>query len=167
MSRPKRKTKRGLKMKPRIAFQIPEHGDEVLIAEERWAVDNHRINLALETSRTWGEFRRQMPRAAYGDLMKWQFDNPDDPRPRPKTGDSFNAFEQVYGYDEGDYPEWSKQHIERVVPKDLLWKYGKPEANMINGSWWTIELDKWPDLKRELEQRGFLLVERSDLTHFR
>lgn len=85
--------------------------------------------------------------------------------PRPKERDTFSP-DLIPGYEEGAYPLWSKQVIDKIIPPDLLEKYGTREANMMNGAWWDIRLQNWLALKRELEDRGFTLVERADVKHF-
>lgn len=158
-----RKKKSGREIKQRLAFRI-WNSSEVFIAEEKYAEYLHRIYRALHISQSWGDFKTNMPRDEYSRLIKWIFE--DNPYPRPKMTAPFSP-QQIPGWEEGDYPPWSKQLVEKSIPIDLLHKYAKRESGMVSGSWWTIEAANWPALKSELESRAFTLTERNDLAYFR
>lgn len=154
--------------KVRLAYRVvsPPDFPEVLVSGLRLAERIHRLHVALQTCKTWGELRSSVSERDYKSIVDDYYWNDSESRHVPAPDEPFDA-ELVGGYGDGDYPPWAKQLVERYLPSELLQKHAKREWNMVNGSWWTIPVEQWADLKRELEQRGFKLAERSDLTEFR
>ena len=150
----------------RLAYRFFEHDEEplVLIDVESSAEYNERIHRALK-AKTWEEFRKLMPRDEYACVVREIDESRKDcgEPPLRRTG-PFDPL-TIPGYGDGDYLPWAAASLEQVIPQDLLERYAKREANMVNGAWWVITKECWQPLKSELEARGFRLIERSDLEY--
>ena len=112
------------------------HDPALVFASAGVAEEVDRIHRAIEESRTWGEFRRRMPAAAYADLYADYFnDDPElleeDPDAVPPADDEPFSSDRVPGYCDGDYPLWIASVQERFLPEDLLRAYGTREVSIL------------------------------------
>jgi hypothetical protein len=142
-----------------IVYRVVHHNGSLVFAYESDAERVARIHEALNTARTWGEFRAKMPSADYSEVVQ-RFD--EDGERRPRASDPFKP-DSVAGWSDGDYPEWLQHEMGRVVPDDLLRKYGTRANTMVNGSFWMIPPDHAELLANELRARGYRVVQRESL----
>lgn len=139
------------------------------------------VHEALE-SRTWGEFRRRMPSADYEEVLekfadgyRWHdFDefcgDQDDSREReelweeytslpvrdrpPLDDDGFNL-ETIPGLSDGDWPDWAEQLMLRWLPGDVIERFGKVEASVLNGFFLVFDPAKAPGIIAALDAQGY------------
>jgi hypothetical protein len=103
-----------------------------------------------------------MPFEEYRRLVIEMFGEPGNFQAVPADGEKFDS-SHIWGYHDGDYPPWLQAEIGQVLPPDLLDKYAVLEQSVMNGSYYVIYDDDFPDLKAELKARGYELIDRSDL----
>jgi hypothetical protein len=130
-----------------------------IFAPRTVAENTHRINKAMG-SRTWGEFRKMMPRDDYSELIGEMFDN--QGKRRPRSSDDFDC-DAVPGYSEGEYPRWLAPRMDEWVPVYMLRKYGTPTDSMVSDSFWDINEEDADKLAEELRARGFTVTHEPDL----
>ena len=70
------------------------------------------------------------------------------------------------GYLDGDYPVWLQQKMLDILPADILDKYSDVSATMFSGNSCFIGKDNLPYIVRDLECRGFIMKDGSDLNFF-
>lgn len=122
-------------MKKTLMYRVVPHNGGVVFAERKRALLIARIHAAINSSKTWAEFRSLMPRDAYSDVIRASFDDNDEPRPR--STDEFSG-EYVSGWSDGDYPPWLQLEMGRLLPASVLERFGTLESTHLNGSYWSI-----------------------------
>lgn len=150
------KRKSSKKVSRHLVYQVIGSPDgEVFFAEKSWANQLPRIRAAMKESRTWGEFRASMPRKDYSFLIQ-SFDR--DGEPRPKGSDPFDPF-QLPTLEDSPYP-WPTQETERVLPPDILQKWGKDRRGEIGCWYWCIPESNLSAVLRELQKREIAITRR-------
>jgi hypothetical protein len=141
-----------------IVYRIVE--ENAIFASREAAEESDQIHRAINTSHTWGEFKKRMPPAEYESMMVSQFDENEEVRPKSK--DPFDP-EQIDGYLEGDYPPWLMQSMDAFLPMDVLQKFGSREASTINCDYWNIPPRNVKDLVRTLIEMNFTVTEEPNM----
>jgi len=139
---------------------VPHNGGAVFAKEDRVRLIA-RIHHALSAARTWGEFRQLMPMEEYRAIMR-TYDEEEEPRPRPDEPFSADA---VGGFSDGDYPPWLQQEMERVIPIDILERFGVRDSTFLNGNFWHIPEEQMEPMARALRERDFEVI-RADTLPF-
>ena len=147
-------------MTKRLVCRVVPHNGGVVFATPERAKFIARLHDAIESSTTWGEFRKAVPRAEYSKIVH-AFD--DACEPRPKSAEPFDG-EQIAGWSDGDYPPWLQKEIGDVIPVSVLRRFGRLEATHVNGSFWMVpseslgamcealralgwDVEEWPDVQ--------------------
>jgi hypothetical protein len=138
-----------------IVYRVGGDGfDSVLFATRASAEYVAQIRKALYQSRTWGEFRANLPEGEWENL-EWKLEDPPDDEP-------FKA-DDIPGHADGDYPEWLRQSQLDWFPDDLTEKYdGEVTLTTLNG--WVLDLpgNRAEEIADDLRALGHR-VERTDL----
>jgi len=142
-----------------LLYRIAPHNGGLVFAPKDLALHVARIYRALEKARTWGQFRKMMPRSEYSSLIR-EFD--ENGEPRPKSTDPFDS-DQIAGLSDGNYPQFLQQEMEYYLPDEVLNRYGTLETTMHNGFYWMIPRENARDMIRELEESGFRVESGSKL----
>ena len=145
-----------------LYYRISPANEGVVLAEPVRATFIADIHYAISTAQTWGQFRELMPFEEYRRLVIEMFGEPGNFQAVPADDEKFDS-SHIWGYHDGDYPPWLQAEIGQVLPPDLLDKYAVLEQSVMNGSYYVIYDDDFPDLKAELKARGYELIDRSDL----
>jgi len=122
-----------------IVYRVGSDGfDSALFADRDTAEYVAQIRKALYQSKTWGEFRRNLPDGEWENLQ-WSLDDVSEDEP-------FKA-DDIPGHADGDYPKWLRQSQLDWFPKDLIEKYdGKVTLTTLNG--WVLPApppsSRWP-----------------------
>lgn len=161
-SRPPRAVERAL-----FYRQAPHDSYLVFVTPER-ALLIDQLHHAITDSKTWGEFRRQLPAGEYHRLFKGQFST--DPEVlaenecarEPHDAEPFNS-DRVPGYSDGDYPPWLAQELDRHVPDMILREFATRESSFINGSFWRLDATRTEEVVERLVRSGFRVERRDDL----
>ena len=137
---------------------VPHNGGAVFATPER-AKFIARLHDAIESSATWGEFRKAVPRAEYSKIVRG-FDNAGEPR--PKSTEPFEG-EQIAGWSDGDYPHWLQSEMAAVVPVSVLREFGRLEATHVNGSFWLVPSESLEAICEALRALGWEVEEWADV----
>lgn len=139
-----------------IVYRIGGDGyDGVLFARREEAENVAAIREALANSKTWGEFRANIP------FGEWEANLADCFEDTPPDDEPFSA-EEVPGYVDGDYPRWLMQAQLDWFPEDLIAKYGDRESSVFNGEMLELYADQAEEIAAELRAMGHT-VEKTDL----
>jgi len=139
-----------------ILYRVGGDGYEgVLFARKQDAEDVAQIRKALENSKTWGEFRANLPSGEWEQNLELCFvDFPADDK-------AFDT-DDVPGYVDGDYPQWLKRTQLDWFPDDLIEKYGDRQTSVLNGEMLDLPASKAEEIAVELRAMGHS-VEKTDL----
>lgn len=146
-------------MNSRLLYRVADHNGGLVFAPEDRARRVARIHEAIETAKTWADFRRAMPRLEYSDILR-RLD--DCGEPRPKGSDEFSG-EMLPGWSDGDFPPWLQSEMSRFMPAAILERYGKCESTHVNGSFWWISPDAAETVCAELAQMGWRVEHAPEL----
>ena len=113
------------------------------------------LRTAIRDAATWGEFRRVITPERVQEIADMLEELPPDEQP-------FDANE-IYGYGDGDWPEWLHQEALGWMPEDLVSRFGAQEESVLNGPMAEIPADAGEALAAELETRGFHCVRDDEL----
>lgn len=145
-------------MKKSLLYLISPYNNGAVFAEPKRAKLVDRINSAIESSKTWGEFRKAMPPAEYSEIVR-KYD--EDGEKRPRSGDAFDA-EQLPGFSDGDYPPWLQREMETILPRSFFNKFGE-SVSTSNGDYWMIPETNLASACAALELLGYHIDEAVDL----
>ena len=147
----------------RLVYAIHPSGEEIIFLTPERAAEICCIQEALHNSRTWEEFRLAMPPDEYDTIMRGQYDDNDEPR--PKGTDTFDC-DDIEIVADRDYPGWVQQEMlsDDAFPSDLREKYGIVEESVHDGPFLSINARYLDEILRELVRRGYL-VENGDNMH--
>lgn len=153
----------GSKNSMKLVYAIHPSGEEIIFLTPERAAFICRIQEALHNSRTWHEFRLAMPPGEYDTIMRGQFDDNDEPR--PKGTDAFDC-DDIQIVADRDYPEWVQQEMlsDDAFPADLREKYGTVEESVLDGLFLSIDVSYLDEILKELARRGYH-VEDGDNMH--
>lgn len=146
----------------KVLYRLVPHNQAAVFATERRALFNAHVHRALR-AKTWGEFSQFMPAGEYGRLMAEMFDEEEIARPEPIA--RFSA-DDIPGFSEGDYPPWLQPEMERVVPRDILERYGERKSTFVNGTYWHIPEEKMELVADALRKLGFDVVKARELPFY-
>lgn len=140
----------------------------VLMSEEK-ARELAALHDALRTAQTWNEFKERVSSERYRDVLERLDENDpeeDDIVFEPQPDEKFDR-EAIFGYADGDWPEWPAQEMLAWVPEDIQARFGKCISSTLNGEFLFIEPASIPDVVAALEAQGYMcredqaLVERT------
>ena len=131
---------------------------EVVIAPAEDAIYMDRINRAIRESRTWGDFRRAVPKE-----YDWVFEEyRDEGRERPADTDPFDK-DMISGIGDGDYPRWLQQEALQWLPAAAITECVNIGWSMVSGACPTIARENVFRLMMILKDEGYMLEHRPDL----
>lgn len=164
----------------RVVFQLWTGDDGIFFTNE--VFENLRvIQLALERSKTWGEFRAALPAEEFEALGLWHANDGDYVYQDGNAligiqDEEFGAFcenlggevseyvirpespfecDEVPGVSDGDYPPWLASTCTDQLPENFVEEYGRPVSSMVSGSWTQFPSSQLSRMKSELEAAGF------------
>jgi len=144
----------------RLLYRVSPYNGGVVFAEPGRATLIAKIHTAIESSKTWGQFRNAMPREAYSQIVRTAFD--ENGEPRPKSTDPFSG-EDVPGWSDGDYPPWLQQEMGDILPREVLLRFGEYKTTVLNGGFWLIPEEHLQDICDVLRAQGWELCCAQDL----
>lgn len=148
------------KTRPDLLYRVCPFNGGLVFAKPERAQLIAGIYRALEESKTWGEFRHAMPPEEYRKIV--ESDCFDESEYVPGDNDVFSS-DDVPGYSDGDYPPWLQTELDLILPKDVLWAFGKRETSVLNGGYWMLPGDREAEICQALVDRGYSLQRDQDL----
>ena len=139
-------------------------GDNLVFMPRPAAERLRAVREALNTSRTWGEFKQAMPADSYQhvvELMREQAEEdlsdddeelPDNWEPGAET--AFEA-EQIPGFADGDWPEWPAQEALEWVPTDIQRRFGVESASVLSGDYLTLNIEHEAAIVAAFVEHGY------------
>ena len=151
----------------KLLYRVVPHNGGVVLAEEDRAQEIASIHHAIKSSITWGEFKAAMPSKEYDKIIEWymegiEYDEDEEPEPLAPE----EPFDGDFLICEGDYPAWLQSEMDKVIPRELLHRYGKNEGTFVSGNFWNIPEVNIEPLIAELRARGFEVEEAQDLEFY-
>ena len=154
-----------------LVFRETEDGISLIFTSPERAVEIDRLRRALETSETWGEFRRRIGPEAHAELFGEDFYDPDpdddpedsDEDPLKASADAPFNVDWVPRYGDGDWPRWLAQEMDKHLPTEILERYATYEESVFNGPFYKIDPQHREAIVNELTDVGFTVEERTDL----
>jgi hypothetical protein len=105
------------------------------------------------SARTWGELRHGLDSTAFADVVSRRGDGEEDDSV-PGDDTSFDP-SPLFGWDDGDFPEWPQQRMLDWLPEDLLDRYVEVGDTAFSGEYVHIDGGRVEDLAYDLVRRGF------------
>lgn len=133
-----------------LVYAVISPGDSLVFATLERARDVSQMYDALNQSRTWGEFRRRLPAAAweqFGEAFEETTDGHGDDAPF-SPGD-------LCMYCEGDFPPWLQAEQAAVLPPEILEAYGTRQESVLNGSFWVLDPAREDEVVAALRALGY------------
>ena len=140
-----------------ILYNTSEPSQGVVFAEKERATAVAQIWSALNTAKTWGEFKAKMPVDEFRDMAEnqdWGPEEFDEEAPFEK--------DDVPGFSDGDYPEWLQATMLDWFPEELIEKYGPTVNSVLNGPFLQLPTEKTEEIAADLRLLGYT-VTKSDL----
>lgn len=113
------------------------------------------LRTAISDAATWGEFRRAITTERVRELEDNLEELPPDDEPFDPT--------EIFGYGDGDWPEWLHQEMLGWIPGDLIAQFGSVQESVLNGPMAEIPADAGAAMAAELETHGFHCVHDDEL----
>lgn len=135
----------------KLLYRVVPHNGRVVFAKPDRAILISRIHSAINSAKTWGEFRSAMPRKAYSEIVRG-YDG--EGEPRPKSTDAFSG-ESLPGWSGGDYPPWLQPEMDYILPDSVLRQFGEHKDTFLNGSFWLIPEENIAGICAALEALGW------------
>ncbi len=142
-----------------LYYRVVPHNGGVVFASPVRAKLIAAIHEAISTSDTWEQFRSRMPVDEFERLLASSFDDADE---RPEDSDHFSG-SSIPDWEEGDYPHWLQQEMDRVLPRIVLDDYAEKMETSFNGHYWHIPAESCDEVCEVLKALGFVLEHRGDL----
>jgi hypothetical protein len=158
-----KKRKPGKETKPTIYYRISPANEALVFAWQERAEYVSRIHNALE-AKTWGELKKKLPPEEYDSIIDARSDDDSyGEKPRIKSSDPFEAYDDVPGYGDGDYPDSLQQEMEYCLPDEILHKYATRDWTTFNGDYYRIEIEHEEAVCKDLKALGFNVIRRDDI----
>ena len=144
----------------KLLYRMVPHNGGAVFAEEGRAMRIVQINRALESSKTWSEFKRLMPPDEYQrivDLVELEEEDQTEPDPNEE-------FDGMWLTEEGDYPDWLQPEMDYTIPRDILERFGERADTFLNGSYWHIPEENMEPMAAALRVRGFVVEATPDMS---
>ena len=114
---------------------------------------------AVNTSRTWGEFKQAMPAGSYQHVVELMREDssddeefPDHWEPGAEMG--FDA-EQIPGFADGDWPEWPAQEALEWVPAAIQRRFGVEAASILSGDYLELAIEQESAIVAAFAEQGY------------
>ncbi len=128
------------------------HGELIFIPKDL-AEDLATLHFALETSKTWGEFKANVPDRMYEEVIALVRDD-ENPELLPQPEETFDS-DSIPGYADGDWPLWPRQYMLEWVPKDIQEHFGNIVFSIFNGPYLQFYSENTQEIVEVLEKHGF------------
>ena len=134
--------------------------DQLVFIPEGEAVELAQLRNALsrEQAATWGEFKQRIPPRRWLEIVA----NIDDEEWVPADDDPFDP-DQVWGYQDGDWPEWPAQRMLEWMPEDIQKRFGEIGTSVLNGDFLQIAPGSENEVVAALKEAGYTCIRNDHL----
>lgn len=168
------------KMPKKVVYILWSDDSGIFMVAEDYFTDT-KIQIALETAETWGDFKSLMPKDEFASLPQWWrnggeqifeekgaydfIDGGELPHFMETLGkdyiihaaDKFDSMD-VWGVGDGDYPRMNNNTCDDSFPDEFIHKFGTPVSSMVAGSWTEYSVEKMEEMTAYLNELGTELV---------
>ena len=99
----------------------------LLLAKPETALQVSAIHKAIESSKTWGQFRKALPADALMEVEEMMSEED-----ACADTDPFDS-DQLPGFSDGDWPTWICQSILDELPSEIIAEFGEVQDSTLNG----------------------------------
>ena len=150
-------------------------GEGLVFLEREYAVDIRDFRSALYKAATWGELKTMVSEERYEETVDaWvqsQIDRllsegeleDDEPEVLPPGPDDAFDPEEIWGYADGDWPEFAPRVMGTWVDKVVIREYGHYVFPTLNAEYPMIAPDPAQEVVSLLEKRGYTCIRDDDL----
>jgi hypothetical protein len=167
--------------------------DGLIFIPEAEALELTIIHRAVRTASTWGELRGLLPGWAYEQILggldeavmfdefveklragnrslslreaREEFDGLSIGERFPQDIDAFTS-EQIWGYLDGDWPEFPVKRMLDWVPKAIKQKFGQMEDTLLNGEQLHFEVEDEAEIVKAFGGAGYTCSRDGDLVYW-
>ncbi len=139
---------------PRTELVYGDGGEGLVFLEKGYALDIANFREALYKARTWGELKTRVGEERYKEavdawvesqtdrlLDEGDLEDDDEPKvPRPGADEAFDA-EEIWGYSDGDWPEFAPRMMGTWVDEDIIKEHGFYVYPTLNAEYSVIGFD--------------------------
>ncbi len=147
--------------------ESPANGG-IVLAPPRLARYVSRIHDAINTSRTWAEFRVALPPGEYVALVEYMVEHGTSMKGLPAPNAPFNP-EVLPGYLEGEYPMWLQREMSNYLDMlvlDVVERIAIEQATPEGRGYLFIPPAAIDQLEEELYEMGYKLHHAPDLLFY-
>jgi hypothetical protein len=137
-----------------------ELGDNLIIMPRAKALALHGIQMALSSSKTWGDLKLALPVDLYrGLVLRYREDmelDEEDPQfedGEPRLDATLDYFEGLLA--DGDFPDWPEQDALTWMPKEIQEQFGRITASTLNGDYLELAPKDASAIITALTARGY------------
>ncbi len=161
-----------------VGRQLTPDGETLYVLTEDRQSYFDRLEQAIESSVTWGDFFGLAPKSEVRELrrrweLSWELEEEDDDeadgeedgssqRPGPADDSPFNL-NDVPGFEEGDWPPWPCYETDQHLPAQLLKRSRQRVTTVHNGRYTRIEPSQLKPLLDGLRRLGHEVEEHRSL----
>ena len=150
-------------------------GEGIVFLEKSYALDIANYRDALFRARTWGELRSKVDEERYEETVNaWVESEVDRLEAEgetesgaglevspPNPEDPFDA-EEIWGYADGDWPEFAPDVMITWVDKEILREYGRHVDTVLDDGYTVIDPKHEEEVASLLEERGYRCTRDED-----
>jgi len=129
----------GNMLKETVIVGVHPAVNQVICMPEDVAYEHARLQHALHTANTWGEFRRLAPPDSLAEAEERAASLAEDLElPAPRDDTPFDPYEQVHGYADADWPDYPMREMISWLPESVQ-RLGAIGSTALNGQ--ILEID--------------------------
>lgn len=141
-------------------------GEGLVFLERFYALDIAAFREALYKASTWGQLRERISPSRYEETVEQWMDSREDEEGKevtpPAPDDPFDASD-IWGYDDGDWPEFAPRMMRRWVSGEIISRYGGLVLPTLNAEYPVIYFGNEQDVVAMLEEEGYTCTSDEDL----
>ena len=128
--------------------------DQLVFIPESEAIELAQLQTAIQSSRTWGEFKAQIPPPRWLQAISNYVDNDE---PLPADDHPFDTNE-LPGYGDGDWPQWPAQRMLEWMPEVIRTRFGDVGTSMVSGDMLSIDPASESGIIAALKDAGYTCI---------
>lgn len=126
-------------------------GPDVVFIDRDLAEELARLRAGFGT---WGDARAALPGPRWQEIID-RLEGAEIDVPAPEQPFDLDL---IPGYVDGDWPEWPAQQMFEWMPPELIARFGRSTASVLNGDFLEIDPLQGPALAASLEETGWTCI---------
>lgn len=141
-----------------LLYRTHPGNDGLVFAPPGHALEVGVVHKAIQTAKTWGDFKRMIP-LSHKERLEENFAESEG----PPTDDELYNSEWLPGYFDGDYPMWLQSYMHCWIPAKILNEFGNYKNTSFNGDYFEIPHENLDGISAALDVAGFAVLEAKNL----